>query len=141
MKLLVSLCFALLAQAASWDQLTPFTQRQVEVISRQGEKTRGLLLSVTPDSLSLSHASGQKSFPKSEVQELRLHDPEQRRRRAWIFTGLGAGAGAGLGVAVCPGCANEGNGAKFVAPGVAIGAGLGALSFLASPYRTIYRFN
>ena len=48
---------------------------------------------------------------------------------------------AGLGVAVCPGCANEGHGGKYVGPGVAAGAAVGALGFLTSPWRTIYKFN
>ncbi len=139
MKLFALLLFAALAQAASWEQLAQFTQRQIELTSTQGAKTRGTLLAVNSDSLSISDNTGQKSIPKSEVQEIRLHDPEHKIRRGWLFTAIGAGAGAALGVAVCPGCANEGNGAKFVAPGIAAGAGLGALSFLASPYRSIYR--
>lgn len=53
--------------------------------------------------------------------------------------GIGVGVGAGLGVAICPYCANEGHGAKFVAPGAAIGGGIGALGFLSSPYRTVYK--
>lgn len=139
MKLFALFLIAALAQAASWEQLGQFTQRQVELTSTQGSKTRGTLIAVNNDSLSISDNTGQKSVLKSEVQEIRLHDPAHKIRRGWLFTAIGAGAGAGLGVAVCPGCANEGNGAKFVAPGIAAGAGLGALSFLASPYRTIYR--
>lgn len=34
----------------------------------------------------------------------------------------GAGVGAGVGFAVCPGCSNEGQGGKFVGPGVAEGS-------------------
>lgn len=139
MKLFALLIVAALAQAASWEQLGQFAQRQVEVTTTQGAKTRCTLQAVNNDALSISDSTGQRSIPKSEIQEIRLHDPAHKVRRGWLFTAIGAGAGAGLGVAVCPGCANEGNGAKFVAPGIAAGAGLGALSFLASPYRTIYR--
>lgn len=139
MKFLLVLAFAALVQAASWDRLDQFAQRQIELTTMQGAKTKCTLLSVSSDSLSISDSSGQKSIAKVDIQEIRLHDSAHKVRRGWLFTAIGAGVGAGLGVAVCPGCANEGNGGKFVGPGLAAGAGLGALSFLGSPYRTIYR--
>jgi hypothetical protein len=139
MKLFALLLLAFLANAATWEQLSQYSQRQIELTSSQGVKTRCTLLAVNNDSLSISDNTGQRSVAKADVQEIRLHDPAHKVRRGWLFTAIGAGVGAGLGVAVCPGCANEGNGGKFVGPGVAAGAGLGALSFLASPYRTIYR--
>ena len=54
--------------------------------------------------------------------------------RLWFVENAGSGAG----FAACPGCANEGAGYKYVGPGVAAGAAIGALGFLSSPYRTIY---
>jgi hypothetical protein len=51
---------------------------------------------------------------------------------------IGAGAGLGIGFAVCPQCSNEEAGAKNAGPGTGVGAALGALGFLTSPYRTVY---
>jgi hypothetical protein len=139
MKLIVSLFLALALQAADWSGLAQYSQQKVELRLTSGSRSRLLLVSASADSIIVRDNSGERSIPRAEVAELRLYDPAHHKRQSFLFTALGAAAGAGLGVAVCPGCANEGNGAKFVAPGAAAGAGLGALSFLSSSYRTIYR--
>jgi len=61
-------------------------------------------------------------------------------RNGLLGVAIGAAAGIGIGFGVCPGCAGEGHGGKYVGPGVAIGAGAGAaVGFLPTPYRTVYK--
>jgi len=82
--------------------------------------------------------SGERSIARAEIRQVRVADPARRVRSGLIWMAVGAGAGAAIGVAVCPGCPNEGHD-YYIGPGVAIGAGVGALGFLRAPYRTVYK--
>ena len=59
---------------------------------------------------------------------MRVADPSRRLRNGFIWTAVGAVAGAAIGAAVCPDRPNEGHGYTLIGPGLAIGAGAGALS-------------
>ena len=83
--------------------------------------------------------SGEQSIAHAQIRQVRVYDAGRRIRRGILWTAVGLGVGIGAGVASCPGCANEGAGAKYVGPGAAAGAGIGALGFLSSPYRTVYK--
>jgi len=132
------------AFGAGWDSVTRIAEGQkIEVKTRDGAKLQGTFISATAESIAIRYKSGarliEQSIGRAEVLRVRVYNAGRQIRRGILWTAIGAGAGFGAGVAVCPGCANEGAGAKFVAPGVAIGAGLGALGgFMSSPFKTIY---
>jgi transposase len=74
------------------------------------------------------------------VRELRVFDPGRKTHRGLLWTLIGAGAGAGASLAACIDCQGEGRAmTKYVPLGVAVGAAIGALGFLSSPYRTEYK--
>lgn len=106
---------------------------------RDGTATRAVFLSATADSLVVREKTGERSIARTDIRRVGVHDPSRRIRGGLVGTAIGVGAGAGIGFAVCPYCPNEGHGNKFIGPGVAIGAALGALSFLSAPYRTVYK--
>ena len=112
---------------------------KIEVAVRDGTRTRGVLVSAGPDTIVLRDKSGERSIGKAEIRRVLVADPSHRARNGAIWTIVGAAAGAGIGFAVCPYCPNEGHGEKYVAPATAVGAGLGALGFLPTPYRTVYK--
>ncbi len=124
---------------AGWDAvLRVETDRRVEV-STKTERVRGTLVSANEMAVVVRTKAGEKLLEKAEVKRVKVADPGKRGRNGMIGTAIGLGAGLGLGFAVCPGCANEGNGAKYVAPLGAAGAGAGAAAgFLPTPYSTIY---
>ena len=113
--------------------------RKIEVTTRDRATTKARFVSATPDAVVVREASGEHSLGRTEIRRVRIEDPSRRIRNGAIWTAVGTALGAGIGVAVCPYCSNEGHGSKYVGPGAAIGAGLGALGFLAMPYRTVYR--
>lgn len=124
---------------ASWDSIQKLAPGESIELTTRGQKPRKVTYrSQTAEALVVSDNSGEQSVPRADVERIRVEDPGRRVRRGALFTAIGAGAGAALGVAVCPGCFNEGAGAKYVGPGIAAGAGLGALGFLTSNYRTVY---
>jgi hypothetical protein len=138
MKLLVFLLAASVA-LADWDTVRQTRGGEnIEITTRDGARTRGALVSASVDAAVVREGSGERSVPRAEIRRVRVYDLGHRVLRGLLWTAVGAGVGAGGGVAACPGCANEGTGNKFVGPGIAIGAGIGALGFLTSPYRTIY---
>ncbi|MEX2263899.1 MAG: hypothetical protein WD696_18235 [Bryobacteraceae bacterium] len=89
--------------------------------------------------MTLRDESGQRLIARAEIREVRVADPARRVRRGFIGMAIGAAAGAGIGAAICPHCPNEGQGYKFIGPGIAIGVAAGALSFLSGSYRTVYK--
>jgi hypothetical protein len=111
----------------------------VEITTRSGARTKASFVSATPEAMVVREGSTERSVSRADVRRVRVPDPSRRVRNGLIWTAIGAGAGFGVGFAVCPHCASEGAGAKYTAPGVVIGAGLGALRFLSNPYRTIYQ--
>lgn len=140
MKLLLLLAAAGIGFAGDWEAVGRIPANQkIEITTQDGERSRGAFVSASVEAVILRDDSGERSFPRSEVRRVRVHDPMRRVRQGLIWTGVGVAAGAGIGAAVCPGCANEGSGYKFVGPGIGVGAGIGALGFLSSPYRTVYQ--
>ncbi|WP_031495890.1 hypothetical protein [Bryobacter aggregatus] len=140
MKQIVCLLIAHLVFAGDWELVRRIpTDQKVELTTKDGVRTRAIFLSAGPDSLRFRETAGERSVAKAEIRKLKVSDPMRRVRRGLLWTAVGAGVGVGLGIAMCPGCANEGSGAKFVGPSVAAGAAVGALGFLSSPYHTVYQ--
>jgi hypothetical protein len=125
--------------AAGWESVQRLPAGDQIEVTRGGKTSDRRFVSASADSLVVRGDTGEESVARSEVDRVRVKEPGRRVRRGLLWTAIGAGAGVGLGIAACPGCFNEGAGAKYVGPGVAIGAGLGALGFLSSDYRTVYR--
>ena len=128
--------------AADWDavQRIPAAQK-IEVAERNGgSRKRATLVSANPDTIVVRETSGERSIARADIRELRVFDPERRVHRGLLWTLIGAGAGAGASLAACAACANEGHDqSKYVPAGVGVGAAIGALGFLSSPYRTVYK--
>lgn len=140
MKLLLVLLAANVALAADWDAMRQIPAGQkIEITTRDGLHTRGTFVSSSGDAAVIHEGSAERSVPRAEVRRVRVYDSGRRLRRGLLWTAVGAGVGAVGGAAACPGCPNEGSGYKFIGPGIAIGAGIGALGFLSSPYKTIYK--
>lgn len=136
--LLFALCVSM-ALASGWEavqRLTPAAR--IEVVQRDGSRVRSSFVSATPGSIVVRDGTGERAIAQTDVTSVRVADPSRRVRQGLIWTAIGVGAGVGIGFAVCPSCSNEGHRSKFVGPGAAIGAGLGALGFLSSNYRTVY---
>ena len=139
--ILIPLIVLLLPLAGDWQDVQRIPKEQkVEVATRDGSYKRGAhFVSATADALVIREKSGERSIARTDVRRVLASDPSRRIRNGAIWTAIGAGAGLGIGFAVCPYCGNEGHGDKYVGPGVAIGAGLGALAFIPAPYRTVYK--
>jgi hypothetical protein len=142
MKLCLFLFAGSLIFAADWDavQRIPAAQK-IEVTERSGSgRLRATLVSAGPDTVVVREASGERSIPRANIRELRVFDSGRRAHRGVLWTLVGAGAGAGASLAGCISCSGEGRDtAKYVPLGVAGGAAIGALGFLSSPYRTVYK--
>ena len=142
MKLCLFLFASSLIFAADWDavQRIPAAQK-IEVTERTGGgRLRATLVSAGPDTVVVREASGERSIPRADIRELRVFDPGRRTHRGLLWTLIGAGAGAGASLAACIDCQGEGRAmTKYVPLGVAVGAAIGALGFLSSPYRTVYK--
>jgi hypothetical protein len=142
MKLCLLLFATSLVFAADWDavQRIPAAQR-IEVAERSGGgRLRATLVSASPDTVVVREASGERSIPRADIRELRVFDSGRRAHRGFLWTLVGAGAGAGASLAACIDCQGEGRAmTKYVPLGVAVGAAIGALGFLSSPYRTVYK--
>jgi hypothetical protein len=137
MKLLILLMLVAVAPlAAEWSDVMHLSAGdRVEVRTKDGSKLRSEFVSATAESIVIQD----KTVQRSDISEVKVYDAGRRIRHGVLWTIIGAAAGAGLGFAVCPGCANEGSGWKFVGPGLGVGAGVGALGFLTSPWKRIYR--
>jgi len=142
MKLCLFLFVSGLVFAADWDavQRIPVGQK-IEVTERSGSgRLRATLVSAGSDSVVVREASGERSIPRADIRELRVFDPGKRTRRGLLWTLVGAGAGAGASLAACVSCPGEGHNMTTYMPlGVAPGAAIGAIGFLSSPYRTVYK--
>jgi hypothetical protein len=142
MKLCLFLFASSLVFAADWDavQRIPAAQK-IEVTERSGGgRLRATLVSAGRDSVVMREASGERSIPRADIRELRVFDPGRRTHRGLLWTLVGAGAGAGASLAGCVSCSGEGRDTKQYVPlGVGVGAAIGALGFLSSPYRTVYK--
>jgi hypothetical protein len=142
MKLLLFLFASSLVFATGWDdiQRIPAAQK-IEVIEQGGHSPlRATLVSASSDTVVIREASGERSIPRADIRELRVFDSGRRVHRGLLWTLVGAGAGAGASLAACSSCSGEGRDTATYAPlGVGAGAAIGALGFLSSPYRTVYR--
>jgi hypothetical protein len=142
MKLCLFLFTSSLICAADWDavQRIPAAQK-IDVTERTGGgRLRATLVSAGPDTVVVREASGERSIRRADIRELRVFDPGRRVHRGLLWTLVGAGAGTGAALAACSACPNEGHDmATYVPVGAAVGAGIGALGFLSSPYRTVYK--
>ncbi len=142
MKLCLFLFASGLVFAADWDavQQIPAAQRIEVTELHGGGRLRATLVSAGPDSVVVRDASGERSIPRADIRELRVFDPGRRVHRGLLWTLVGAGAGAGASLAACISCSGEGrNMTTYVPLGVAVGAAIGAIGFLSSPYRTVYK--
>jgi hypothetical protein len=99
-----------------------------------GSRMRGILISLTGEALVIDEKSGERSLPRAMIRQVRVFDSARRVRWGILWMLVGGGAGAAGGAAICPSCQNEGHAGKFIGPGVAIGAGIGALGFLSQNY-------
>jgi hypothetical protein len=112
---------------------------RIELVTGSRDRTKATFVSATGEQVVIRDASGERTVSRADVREVKVAAPDRRVRNGLIGVAVGAAAGAGVGWAICPQCSNEGAGQKYVGPGVAIGAAIGALAFLPSPYRTIYK--
>ena len=140
MKVLLLLLATVHCWAAGWEavQRIPSNQK-IEVVLQDHKGARMTFVSASADALVVRDSSGERSVLRSDIRAVLVYDASRRVRNGLIWTAVGIGAGAAIGWAVCPYCANEGSGDKFVGPGIGIGAGIGALGFLSAPYRTVYK--
>jgi hypothetical protein len=138
MKLLFILLLATAAFGADWDTIDrlPIDQK-IEVTTRDRSRTHAAFVSVSGEVM--VEKSGERSITRANIREVRIADPAHRVRNGLISTAVGAAVGAAIGFAICVYCSNEGHGFKFVGPGIGIGAAIGALGFLPTPYRTVYK--
>ena len=141
MRILILLAAAALAAAGDdWSAVQRLAPSQsIEVALRDGARARVQFLSATADAVSVREATGERSIERARIRSVRVADPGRRVRKGLMWTAIGGGIGYGAGFAICPHCPSEGAPAKFTAPFTALGAGIGALGFLSSPYRTIYK--
>lgn len=142
MKLCLFLFASGLVFAADWDAVQRIpTAQKIEVTERSGGgRLRATLVSASPDTVVVREASGERSIPRADIRELRVFDSGRRAHRGFLWTLVGAGAGAGASLAACIQCPGEGRDMTTWVPlGVAVGAAIGALGFLSSPYRTVYK--
>ena len=142
MRLFLVLFTTGLLVAGDWNavQQIPAAQK-IEVTERDGGgRLRATLVSVSPETVVVRSTSGERSIPRVSIRELRVFDPGKRVHRGLLWTLVGAGAGTGASLAACVSCANEGHDtSKYVPVGLAAGLRFGALGFLTSPYRTVYK--
>jgi hypothetical protein len=140
MKLLLLIVMAGSALAADWNAVRGIPAAQkIEVTTKDGKRTQSEFVAAAAETLSMRVKSGEQTLARTDVRQIRVYDPSRRLHKGILWTLIGAGAGLGVGVAACPSCANEGAGYKYAGPGTAIGAGVGALGFFSSPYRTVYK--
>ena len=139
LKLCLLFVMATVADAAGWDAVQRVAPGHRIEVTMKSASMKGAFVSASDAALVVRTKAGEQSIARAEVKRVEIADPGKRVRRGLLLTAIGAGVGAGLGFAVCPYCANEGNGSKYVAPMTAAGAGLGALTFLPTPYSTIYK--
>lgn len=140
MKVLVFFLAACTTFAADWEAIRRLPiDEKIEIITRDGASTRATFISATGEAIVVREKSGERSIARAEIRRLRVADPARRLQQGLLWTAVGAGSGAAIGAAICPYCPNEGHGYKFIAPGMGIGAAVGALGFLSSPYRTVFK--
>ena len=139
---LLLFCTTSLLLADDWNsvqQIPPAAK--IEIVERNSKgHLRATMVSASPDAIVVRETSGERSIARTEIRELKVFDSRRRIHRGVMWSPIGAGVGAGASLAACVSCPGEGhNMAKYVPLGVAVGAAAGALGFLSSPYRTVYK--
>lgn len=137
----VAFVLSAVALFAGWDDVQRLAADQkMEVTRSKAESVRGRFVSATETAVVVKTAAGDQTITRDTIRRVSVAAPSRRTRNAVIGAAVGAAAGFAIGWAVCPGCANEGNGGKFTGPAAAAGAGIGAAAGLLSPgYRTVYK--
>lgn len=140
---LLAACFGALhaAPPSDWkavERLAPGTRVQALPMDRKAPEVKGTVVRASADSLTVLSKTGETSLVRAAVKRVQIADPGRRTRNGLIAMGVGAAVGAVAGELVCLYCRNEGH-TGFAPYGLAAGAGLGALGFLGTPYRTVYQ--
>jgi hypothetical protein len=143
--LLISLCHLVIASSSlaqtgksSWGNLSSLQPGwRIQVVEANSKHDSGLFVSITEDAVTLQEKHGEKIIQRRDVHIVRLMKNKHRLRNTLVGAGVGAGLGAGLGAAtggpcrVPPGCffylTRGQQAALFAAPGIVIGAAVGAL--------------
>lgn len=123
---------------SSWGNLSALQLGwKIQVVEANSKQGSGLFVSITEDAVTLQEKHGEKIIQRRDVRIVRLMKNKHRLRNTLVGAGVGAGLGAGLGAAtggpcrVPPGCffyLTRGQpAALFAAPGIVIGAAVGAL--------------
>ena len=128
-------------RSADWRAVQRIAADQrIELVSPDGERTRGVFVSADDVLLVLRSEAGERSIRREDIRRVRVYAPSRRTRNGLIATAIGAGVGLAIGFAVCPQCSNEGAAGKYTGPFAAAAAGVGAaIGFLPAPYRTVYK--
>ncbi len=129
--------------ASSWANVSTLQSGQkIQVVQMNSKKVSGTFLNVSDGGISLQEKAGAKTIDRSNVRIIRLVKNKHRLRNTFIGAGIGAGAGAGIGAAsnrpctvpqgsfpsTCLFSLTRGQQAAiFAAPGLVIGAAVGAL--------------
>jgi len=142
MRFLLLLFTAAIAMAGDWNSvMRTRAGERIEVTTSDRKQFKADLVSANDDGLVVRTAAGEQKVARNQIRKIRVHDTGHRILKGIMWTAIGAAAGAAAGLAACPSCANEGHGSKYVGPGAAGGAAIGALGFLSAPYRTVYKAN
>ena len=130
------------ADKSSWTNLSALQQGQkLQVLEGNSKNDSGIFVSVTDAAITLKEKSGEQTIQKQDVRIVRLMKNKHRLRNTLIGAGVGAGLGAGIGAATNHPCVPPPNAligcifsltrgqqaAIFAAPGLVIGAAVGAL--------------
>jgi len=140
--LLISLCLLAMACSSfaqtgksSWVNLSALQPGwRIQVVETNSKQDSGLFVSITEDAVTLQEKHGEKTIQRRDVRIVRLMKNKHRLRNTFIGAGVGAGVGAGIGAATdgpCKSCffslTRGQQAAIFAAPGIVIGAAIGAL--------------
>lgn len=129
------------APPSNWsavERIAPGTRLRVVESGRGKPEVKGTLVRAGADTIVINGKTGETSLDRTAVKILQVEAPHRRVRQGLISLGVGAGIGLGVGVAVCPYCRNEGT-TRYEGIGAALGAGIGAIGFLFTPYQTVYK--
>ena len=129
------------AAIEGWDRVASLAHgTKIEVLpqGRSQPHIKGTVLSSSPEALRVQANSGEFSWQRAEIRIVKIAAPGRRTRNGLIGVAIGGAVGLAIGEGVCVYCRNEGH-PGFGAAGLAVGAGVGALASLPTPYQTIYK--
>jgi hypothetical protein len=142
--LFVSLCHLAMACSSlaqtgksSWANLSALQPGWRIQVVETNSKDLGLFVSSTEDAVTLQEKNGEKTIQRRDVRIVRLMKNKHRLRNTLVGAGVGAGVGAAAGAATGGPCnvpsacffylTRGQQAAIFAAPGLVIGAAIGAL--------------